>query len=160
MTDWNSEADALGTSNFWKPESGSHKVTFKDDGEPSTYTDPKGRVTDQMNFEIEVGGEEKTWTVTKAKTVNSLFGQISLIGQQHGSLEGKTITLLVKFDKQNNKREYTIEEALPLIDEWNRNHDSKNLETGTEETPHGDSSDSIIEQKFQETEKQDRNKIF
>ena len=119
MTDWNKETEILGTSNFWKPETGSHKVHFLDNGNPTQYKDPQGRVTDQMNFKIKVDGEQKLWTMTKAKTVNSLYGQIVLLGKYHGSLEGKEITLLVKFDHLNNKREYTVEEALPLIDEWN-----------------------------------------
>ena len=38
---------------------------------------------------------------------------------------GKEITLLVKFDQKNNKREYTVQEALPLITEWNQRHAKK-----------------------------------
>ena len=119
MTDWNKETEILGSTNFWKPETGSHEVQFLDNGNPSQYRDSQGRVTDQMNFKISVDGEQKLWTMTKAKTVNSLYGQIVLLGKYHGSLEGKQITLLVKYDRQNNKREYTVQEALTLIDEWN-----------------------------------------
>ena len=120
MTDWNEETEQLGSGNFWKPETGNHKVRFLDDGRPSHYRDPQGRVTDQINFKIKVNGEEKIWTVTKARTVNSLYGQIVLMGKFHGNLEGKEITLLVKFDHFNNKREYTVQEALPLIAEWSK----------------------------------------
>ena len=121
MTDWNKEANALGTSNFWKPESGTYKVKFLDDGRPATYKDQKtGRETEQVDFKVEMGGEEKVWTVTKARTVNSLYGQIALVGRHQGSLAEKEITLLVKYDQKNNKREYTVQEALPLIDEWNK----------------------------------------
>jgi hypothetical protein len=130
MTDWNKETEQLGSSNFWKPDTGSHKVLFLDNGRPSHYRDAQGRVTDQMTFKIQVAGEDKIWTVTKAKTVNSLFGQIVLIGKYHGNLEGKQITLLVKFDKANNKREYTVQEALPLMEEWNKQH-RKHKETAS-----------------------------
>jgi hypothetical protein len=140
MTDWNKETEQLGSSNFWKPDTGSHKVLFLDNGRPSQYRDAQGRVTDQVNFKIEVDEDEKIWTVTKAKTVNSLYGQIALLGRYHGSLEGKTITLLVKFDRPNNKREYTVKEALPLIEEWNTKS-SKNKK----ESPDGD---SVIDEIF------------
>lgn len=133
MTDWNKETELLGSTNFWKPETGSHKVHFLDDGKETQYRDPHGRVTDQMNFKIRVDGEQKLWTMTRAKTVNSLFGQIALIGKYHIDLTGKDITLLVKFDQLNNKREYTVEEALPLIDEWNaqkKTGKSKNKNSG------------------------------
>jgi hypothetical protein len=33
---------------------------------------------------------------------NSLYGQIALLGRYHGGLTDKTITLLMKFDRQNN----------------------------------------------------------
>ena len=108
-------------------------MQFLDNGNPTQYRDPQGRVTDQLNFKISVDGEQKLWTMTKAKTVNSLYGQIVLLGNYHGSLEGKEITLLVKFDRQNNKREYTVQEALPLIDEWNtekKNGKAKNKDSG------------------------------
>ena len=121
MTNWEKEAGDLGTSVFWKPETGVHKVKFLDDGTPKIYKDKNtGEENEQTNFKALVNGEEKEWTVTKARTVNSLYGQIALIGRYHGSLVGKEITLLVKFDQKNNKREYTVQEALPLIDEWNK----------------------------------------
>lgn len=134
MTDWNKEAEQLGSSNFWKPETGQYKVKFLDDGTPSTYEDKNsGRVTEQLNFKVEVNGEEKLWTVTKARTVNSLYGQVTLLGRYHGSLSSKEITLLVKYDRPNNKREYTIQEALVLIEEWNKKQGQKKTEVSQEQ---------------------------
>lgn len=134
MTDWNKEAEELGTSNFWKPETGSYQIKFLNDGEPSQYIDPKTKIaTDQLNFRVEVRGEERDWTVTKAKTVNSLYGQIALLGRFHGTLVDKTVTLLVKFDKPNNKREYTIQEALPLMEEWNKQQEEKKMSPAQQE---------------------------
>ena len=126
MTDWNKEAEQLGTSHFWKPETGQYRVKFLDEGKPSVYEDRKsGKIAEQINFRVEVDGQEKEWTVTKARTINSLYGQIALLGRYHGGLTDKTITLLVKFDRKNNKREYTVQEALPLIDEWNKQQEEK-----------------------------------
>ena len=34
MTDWNKEAEQLGSSNFWKPETGQYRVKFLDNGMP------------------------------------------------------------------------------------------------------------------------------
>ena len=143
MTDWNKETELLGSSNFWKPETGSHIVLFLDNGRPSQYRDAQGRVTDQVNFKIKVGGDEKVWTVTKARTVNSLFGQIALIGNYHGTMEGKEITLLVKFDQLNNKREYTVQEALPLIEGWNKQQEKN--KTGRKGSPQENSTSKIDE---------------
>jgi len=129
MTDWNGETENLGVSNFWKPDAGQHSVKFLNDGEPSSYEDPKtGDKTPQTLFKIEVDGEEKDWSVTKAKTVNSLHGQIALMGKYHGNLTNKTITLLVKFDQSTNKRDYTIQEAMPLMKEYNELQKKKGAE--------------------------------
>lgn len=151
MTDWNKEAEQLGSTNFWKPQTGQHRVKFLDDGTPATYEDKNsGRITEQLNFRVEIEGEEKDWTVTKARTVNSLYGQIALLGRYHGSLVGKTITLLVKFDQQNNKREYTVQEALELITEYNQQKvPKKQIETKTEE-PNG-SPETTLDDIFKKT---------
>jgi len=141
MTDWNKEAELLGSTNFWKPQTGQYSVKFLNDGTPSTYEDKNsGKVTGQLNFKIEIEDELKEWTVTKARTVNSLYGQIALLGRYHGSLVGKTITLLVKFDQQNNKREYTVQEALNLITEYNEKKVSKKMS----KTKAGESEGSTV----------------
>ena len=96
-------------------------MKFLDNGTSSKYEDKNsGRITEQLNFKVEVEGKEKVWTVTKARTVNSLYGQIALLGSYHGNLAGNEFTLLVKYDRPNNKREYTVQEALPFIEEWNK----------------------------------------
>ncbi len=125
MTDWEKEAGKIGSSNFWKPETGTHKVKFLDDGTPTVYKGSDKRETEQLTFKVLVNGEPKDWSVTKAMTVNSLYGQIALLGRFHGSLAGKEMTLLVKFDQKNDKREYTVQEALPLIDEHNKRMKAK-----------------------------------
>jgi len=149
MTDWKKEAEQLGSSNFWKPQTGQYKVKFLDDGTPSTYEDKNsGRVTEQLNFKVEIDGEEKEWTVTKARTVNSLYGQIALLGRYHGSLVEKTITLLVKFDQQNNKREYTVQEALDLITEYNQQRKPKRGNEIKEEPRGSPSTNSKLDEIF------------
>ena len=140
MTDWNKEAEQIGSSNFWKPETGQYKVKFLNDGQPTTFEDKRsGRITEQVDFAVEVEGREKMWTVTKARTVNSLYGQIVLLGRHHGAVSEKEFTLFVKFDKPNNKREYTIQEALPLIETWNtrqgQGNEGKEEPQGSPETP-------------------------
>jgi hypothetical protein len=123
MTDWNKEAEQIGSSNFWKPETGQYKLKFLNDGQPTTFEDKRsGRITEQVDFAAEVEGQEKIWTVTRARKVNSLYGQLVLLGRRHGAISGKELTLFVKFDKSNNKREYTIQEALGLIENWDEKH--------------------------------------
>ena len=143
MTDWNQEAEAIGSSDFWKPDTGQYKVKFLDNGTPTEY---EGKP--QMEFKVEVNGEGKLWTITKAKTVNSLWGQLVLVARYHGTLENKEITLFVKFDQANNKREYTIQEALPLIDEWNKQQEQKKNQP-KEAAPQAGAAPSLLDEIFQ-----------
>lgn len=41
MTDWNKEAEQLGRSYFWKPETAQYRVKFLDESKPSVYEDRK-----------------------------------------------------------------------------------------------------------------------
>jgi len=53
MTDWNKEAEQLGTTHFWKPETGQYRVKFLDEGKPSLYEDRKsGKIAEQINFRV------------------------------------------------------------------------------------------------------------
>lgn len=57
--------------------------------------------------------------------MNSLHGQITLPGRDHGNLAGKTINLLVKFDQHTSKQEYAIQETLQLINDYNNKNENK-----------------------------------
>ena len=112
MIDWNKEVERLAVSReFLNLESGIHEVLFMDNGEEREVVfDGKSRK--KVFFRVRYGGEEKTFTVTKGDTLASLFGQLSLIGRYHGTLEGRKITILVKGEGKN--KDYTISEALGL----------------------------------------------
>lgn len=96
---------------------GQYKVKIVSEGKPykKTIKDEKGKdkELDKIRYEIEINGKKQNFGVTKAKTQNSLWGQLCLIGSQKGILEGVEFTLLVK--GQGMQKDYTIIEALPLM---------------------------------------------
>ena len=73
-------------------------------------TEFDGRTIQKKRFVVEVNGKEMNWGVSKGVTKASLYGQLLLAGKNMLGLEGKTLTLLVKFD--GKKRDYTILEAV------------------------------------------------
>jgi len=117
---WNTESNNLvsrGTSNYWKPESGQHKVKFLDEGQEHIF-EWEGEKIPKVLFKVRVNDKEIYWDVTKGKTPNSLYGQIVLIGSKLKTLQFQEIHLVVK--GQGKDTDYTILEALPLIQEWNK----------------------------------------
>ena len=100
-------------SSSFKPTSGSYKVTILSEPVETEFVNEKGEKTPQIRMDIEANNERMTWFVSKCVTYNGLFGQLMLIGQAKKKLSGEQITLLVKMS--NNKREYTIVEAVDLI---------------------------------------------
>jgi len=115
--DYGNRADTLGTSDFFKPETGNYILTFLGEGKPRMGTfnkgEPNERTVAQLEFPVKVDNQEYTWTVTEAKAFNSLYGQIMLLGRFHGSLEGKAIHMTVQGD--GKKRVYMIQEATDLV---------------------------------------------
>ena len=83
----------------------------------------EGEKSIQGVLDIKVGKDELKWSMNKGETSQSLYGQLILVGanvEPKGVLVGKTITLLVKSvtDKNGNKkREFTVEEALPFMEQ-------------------------------------------
>lgn len=111
---WDTEVATLQDGediNYLKVEEGQTKIKFLDDGTAHTF-DWEGETIEKVNFKVEVSGKAFTWSVTKGKTINSLYGQIAHIGASKGTLVGQTITLLVKGQKK--QRQYIVMEALDL----------------------------------------------
>lgn len=95
--------------NWWKPQEGKHKVHIVKIGEifETVY---KGESRRRVPIEIEVDGEGFTWGITVIKTINSLYGQLMRAGEFLGSLENKTIDVIVQ--GKNTSRKYIVEQAL------------------------------------------------
>lgn len=110
--DWNSEVDALteGTE-FLKMEAGTHKVKFLNEGEAKVI-EWDGKQIDKVFFNVEKEGEQYTWSVTKARTYSSLYGQIALFAKHNNGLTDKTLTVVVK--GSGKQKDYTIMESLDL----------------------------------------------
>lgn len=110
-TDWEKEADKLGTSEWFTPKTGTQTIRFLDDGEQEQreYDD---EVRDVQVFTVKVGGEEMKWSVTRGSTESSLWGQLVKIGADRGGLEGEEVTLIR--NGTGNDTQYTVQEAADL----------------------------------------------
>lgn len=110
--DFKQEKEKLSEGSQWfNPEPGTHIVKFLSNGrvEDREYEGEKRKVG---IFEVEVDGEELNWSVTKAKSKSSLWGQIMKIGAAREGLKGEEVTLIRNgTGKETN---YTIQEAADL----------------------------------------------
>ena len=93
--DFDDEIENLDDGAEWfKPETGKTEITFLSNGEVQTrdYDDGEQEV---VVFEVEVDGEEMMWSVNKATTKTSLYGQIVQFASEEcgGDLNGQTMTL-------------------------------------------------------------------
>jgi hypothetical protein len=112
--EWNKEIEGLKDAenvDYWKPEEGQTIVKFLDEGVFHPF-EWQGEIINKVNFRIEVKSKEFIWSVSKGTTFSSLYGQITSIASQRGSLKGSSITLLVKGQKL--ARQYIIMESLDL----------------------------------------------
>jgi len=111
--DYQTEAENLVEgSQWWNPPEGRSEVTFLNDGRETTSEMPDGDVVDQVVFEIDVDGEERLWSVTKAQSKVSLYGQLVQVGAAYEGLEGETIHLIRQGEGSDTT--YTVEEAADL----------------------------------------------
>jgi hypothetical protein len=110
-TDWEKEAENLGTSEWFTPNTGTQTIRFLDDGEKQQreYDD---EVRDVQVFTVKVGGDEMKWSVTRGSTESSLWGQLVKVGADRGGLEGEEITLIR--NGTGNDTQYTVQEAADL----------------------------------------------
>ena len=125
--DWNKEVENMskGGSDFLKLSAGQHKVKFLDEGEDKELQWEDKTIL-KRNFRVSFNGEEHTWSVTKGTTLNSLYGQISLVARQKGGLIGAEVTVIVK--GSGKETSYTILEALQLQQEEQNNRKEVNVE--------------------------------
>jgi len=103
------ELEAYQSKNWFKPKPGTYKVLILSEPRPTEYKAEDGKVTPQIELDIEVNLQHYTWTAPKGLTMASLYGQLMKIGKDRGKLEGQTITLIVKSDGKKN--DYTVVEA-------------------------------------------------
>ena len=118
MVDYNKEveqAQESGAETF-KPETGSYKIEILDEPIETEFIENEGKQDEkripQWKIPIKVDNINKSWFVSKGKTLSSVQKQLALIGKNKNGLKGETINLLVKYDGQRN--EYTIIEAVEL----------------------------------------------
>lgn len=113
--DYNKEKESLIETterNWWKPTAGQHSILFVSEAEEFDI-EWEGETIHKVAFKISVDNKEYDWSMTKGRTQNSLWGQITLVGANLGNLKGREITLVVKGEGKNTS--YTVMEALPLM---------------------------------------------
>lgn len=99
------------TTNWFKPEIGTYHIKIVGDGEflQKKFREDEEEVT-QWNLPIEIKGVKMTWSITKGKTISSIYGQImSLCARNNNSAVDVEFDLIVKSD--GKKRDYTIPQA-------------------------------------------------
>lgn len=105
------EANNLQDNKWFKPDTGTTKLKFLDNGtkEKRTYDGEEKTVG---VFTVKVAGEELQWSVTKGTSETSLWGQLMKLGAARGGLEGEEITLIRS--GEGNDTTYTVQEAADL----------------------------------------------
>lgn len=95
MVDWNAEKENLGSGEYYKPEAGTHEIKFLDKGEDTTKEfDPAEGAKTFVEFQVEVNGEEKIWSVYKGTSERSLWGQIVEFAiAREGEIVGEVLKL-------------------------------------------------------------------
>ena len=117
--DWKKEKESLKQAqnrNWWKPTTGQHKIKILTDGEEYQYEFDDGiakKVIQKIRFEVEIAENKLDWGVSKGISESSLYGQLSLVGAERGTLIGTEITLVVK--GSGMEISYTVLEALDLM---------------------------------------------
>ena len=81
--------------------------------EPYVDKDDPERKTPRIKLDIETNNKKFAWSISKATTKNSLYGQLMILGLCFGKLEGSKITLIC--NAEGKKTTYMIQEALPLM---------------------------------------------
>ena len=97
---------------FFKPEEGKTEIVFKDEG-TQRFFEWEGAQIEKVDFRIEVQGKPYVWSITKSKTISSLYGQVVALAVSKGGLINQKINLLTKGMKM--QRTYLILESLDLI---------------------------------------------
>ena len=97
------------TTTWFKPEKGTYHVEILGEGEHVQKKFGDEEVT-QWNLPIMINNAKFMWSITKGKSLASVYGQIvSLAVKNQNKAEGTKFTLIVKFDGKKN--DYTIPEA-------------------------------------------------
>lgn len=100
------------SGNYWKPKVGQFKVkalTELEDADPFVrkHENAPDEVSPQAKIQIEVNGEEKTWTFGIGKTPASTYGQLVELATKHANqLKDVEFSVVVKSD--GTKNDYTI----------------------------------------------------
>ena len=86
---------------------------LKDDGIERTFLFQGDEFeTTFRRYLVEIGKKTQYWDVKKARTSNSLYGQLVMVGEANGQLTESTITLVVT--GEGLERRYVVMEAVSL----------------------------------------------
>lgn len=109
------QEEASNLSGYFTPDTGKTEIEFLDNGTKDTVTyddDGEKQKKPVVKFKVSVDGEKKTWTVNKAQSPSSLYGQLVKVGADRGGLVGETIHLIRQ--GTGTDTQYTVEEAADL----------------------------------------------
>jgi hypothetical protein len=111
--DYEQEFEELGGSEFFTPSEGTNEIKFVSEGTADTVTyDEDEGPRDVVRYDVVVDGEEFVWSVNKASSPSSLWGQLVKVARSKGGLEGEEITLIR--NGTGTDTQYTVTEAADL----------------------------------------------
>ena len=95
------------TSNYWNPKEGKFEVVALSELERYQQADSDGTMKEKARIDIEVAGQQLSWTMGLGQTKASLYGQlVGLAVSNNKKLTGKKFTVVIKND--GKKRDFTI----------------------------------------------------
>jgi hypothetical protein len=113
MINYNEEVKRLDSfvpgeqSQFWKPKAGQYKVRGLTELEEAEPFKKEGEADKpQAKIDLLVDTQKFTWTMGKAVSPASAYGQLCKLGQEKGKLTGVDFMIVVTNDKKKNT--YTI----------------------------------------------------
>ena len=109
------ELKAYKGQEFWRPESGTHRIVFIGEA-TKVEKEFDGKPTTQIDVPVEVDGKRLLWSITKGKTFASLYGQVMEVAVGNGNkLLGAVAKLRVKSDGKKN--DYWLEPLGSVVSE-------------------------------------------
>jgi hypothetical protein len=106
---WQTEADKLGKGGkyFTLEPNKAYTVKFLNNG-IDVEEEYKGDIIQKRQFEVEVNGETKTWSIAKGVTAKSLYGKLVQLFLRNGTAVGYVVHVVK--DDSGDKNEYLVKE--------------------------------------------------
>jgi len=112
--DLKKEFEQLNDNEYFKAKEGKTELVIIGEPIDESFIGDDEKLIPQAEFDIQIKGKNYKWTVTKGKTLKSLWGQLLLVSKANDyKFNGQKITLLTM--GEGKKARYTVLEAADLM---------------------------------------------